>query len=64
MHPAMLQAVAAEHVRDMRVTAAGAQRARDARRARRTRRGAAASAQPFVPRPRTSAECSKPVMEH
>jgi hypothetical protein len=72
MHPAMVKALAAEHVRDMRVSAARAQRSRDARRARRARRAqrrAAASPRPsaahlFVPRPRVSPECSSATMEH
>jgi hypothetical protein len=64
MHPAMLKVLAADYARDLRVTAAKAQRGRDARRMRRVRRGAAASARPFVPQPRRSAECTEPAMEH
>lgn len=61
MHPTMLKALAAEHVREMRVSAAQAQRSRDVRRARRARRSAAASAQQlFVPEPWPSAECPEP----
>jgi hypothetical protein len=61
MYPAMMKALAAEHVRDMRVSAAKAERASEARRARgarRARRGAPApaSAAVFVPQPRQSAD--------
>jgi hypothetical protein len=60
MYPAMMKALAAEHVRDMRVSAAKAERAGQARRARgarRPRRGTPASAGVFVPQPRPSADC-------
>jgi hypothetical protein len=61
MHPTMMEALAAEHVRDMRVSAVKAERASEARRARgarRARRGTPASAGLFVPQPRQSAELS------
>jgi hypothetical protein len=64
MHPAMLKVLAAEHVRDMRATAARSDRARDARQARRARRSAAANATAFVPRPRPSTDCTQAAMEH
>jgi hypothetical protein len=57
MHPMMLKALAAEHVRDMRVSAANAERASEARRARGARRARRASASVFVPQPRQSADC-------
>ena len=67
MHPAMLKVLAAEHVRDMRATAARSDRLRDARqarRARRARRDAAVHATAFVPRPRQSSDCTPAAMEH
>ena len=60
MHPMMLEALAAEHVRDMRVSAVKAERASKARRgrgARRAQRGTPASVGLFVPQPRQSADC-------
>ena len=63
MHPVMLKALAAEHVRDMRVSAANAERtsearrARGARRARRAARVTASASAVMVPRPRQSADC-------
>jgi len=52
VHPVILQDIAAEHVRDMQVTAIAARRARWARRARRELPAAAIRPLP-VPRPRT-----------
>jgi hypothetical protein len=46
MHPAILQAVAAEHVKDMIATAEKSRRAQQARRARRSRTSASGAAQP------------------
>jgi hypothetical protein len=58
MHPTIMEALAIEHVRDMRVSAVKAERASEARRARRARRGTPASVGLFVPQPRQSAELS------
>jgi hypothetical protein len=76
MHPAMVKAVAAEHVRDMLASASQAERAGQARRARRAQRAwrSAQAAGPaaagpvvtgtavLVPGPRTP--CQQSAMEH
>jgi hypothetical protein len=77
MHPAMVKAIAAEHVRDMLATAGQAERAGQARRARRVQRAwrktqaaaGPAAAGPavtgtavLVPGPRTP--CQQSAMEH
>ena len=53
MHPAILQQVAAEHVKDMIATADKARRAQDARRARRWRTAASGAAPPASHRVQT-----------
>lgn len=73
MHPAMVKVLAAEHVRDMLVSAAKAQRASEARHgrparsgrpARRAWRGAAASDAVVVRQPEPRTDCAQPAMEH
>ena len=53
MHPAMLQQLAAEHVKDMIATADKARRAQHARRARRWRTSASGAARPAAHRVQT-----------
>jgi hypothetical protein len=67
MHPAMEQVLATEHVRDMLVSAAKAQRvgeARHARKAARTMHGAAADAALVVAQPGRRPQCAQSAMEH
>ena len=73
MHPAMMKVLAAEHVRDMLVSAAKAQRASEARHgrparsgrpARRAWRGAAAGADLAMPQPGRGPQCPQSAMEH
>lgn len=74
MHPAMVKAVAAEHVRDMLASAGQAERAGQARRARRAQRAwrnAQAAAGPAVTGPAVTrpaagrrTPCPQSAMEH
>jgi hypothetical protein len=77
MHPAMVKAVAAEHVRDMLASAGQAERAGQARRARRAQRAwrnAQAAAGPAVTGPAVTSPagpaagrrtpCPQSAMEH
>jgi hypothetical protein len=72
MHPAMVKAVAAEHVRDMLASAGQAERAGQARRARRAQRAwrsaqartGSAGTGPAVPPAERRTPCPQSVMEH
>ena len=67
MHPAMMKVLAAEHVRDMLVGVAKAQRAGEARHARKAARAghsAEADADLAMPQAGRRPQCPQSAMEH